>query len=189
MIFPRPYVILESGCIVLVGRGSSGPITHCRPRLQYDGEEWYGHRLSYHLNVAPIPRCPETLKEGIVCHHCDQGWCINPDHLYLGTSKQNRVDMYARHPTIKKTRSAQFKDIPLSPEHAAKIAAALKGQPLTDDRKAKISAAMMGRPAWNKGKSNWWMKGKPAWNKGIPHSEEHRAKISAGLRQRKGPPK
>lgn len=65
-------------------------------RTAYEGEEWYSHRLSYHLNVEEIPRCPETLVEGLVLHTCDNKWCINPEHLYLGTSSQNTQDMLKR---------------------------------------------------------------------------------------------
>jgi len=31
-----------------------------------------------------------------VCHHCDVKICINPEHLYLGTPKENYADAIAR---------------------------------------------------------------------------------------------
>jgi hypothetical protein len=31
-----------------------------------------------------------------VCHSCDTPRCINPDHLWLGTPKQNSSDMSAK---------------------------------------------------------------------------------------------
>jgi hypothetical protein len=44
------------------------------------------HRLSYEIFKGPIG------KGKIVCHSCDNKKCINPDHLWLGTQKENIQD-------------------------------------------------------------------------------------------------
>lgn len=98
--FPRPTVRVGD-CLCFIQAKRNGSPRRDRPsslditthrRVSYEGEKWPAHRLSYHLNVSPIPKGPGQLKEGLVLHKCDNGWCINPDHLYLGNSSQNAKD-------------------------------------------------------------------------------------------------
>lgn len=52
--------------------------------------QFYAHRLAYLIHKGEIPK-------GIqVCHSCDTPACVNPEHLFLGTRRDNQQDMKAK---------------------------------------------------------------------------------------------
>ncbi len=69
------------------------------------GKYWLSHRFSYALHFGEIP------VGMLVCHHCDTPDCVNPEHLFLGTQKDNMEDCEAKgrtrrgetHPSAKLT--------------------------------------------------------------------------------------
>ncbi len=49
----------------------------------------YAHRISWMLTRGD----PGSL---FVLHHCDNMGCVRPDHLFLGTNRDNAIDMCSK---------------------------------------------------------------------------------------------
>jgi hypothetical protein len=77
---------LESGCHIwtastnLQGYGEFGIVR--RPAHKIHA----AHRVSWELHRGPIPPGMKIL------HKCDRPRCVNPDHLFIGTQKDNMQD-------------------------------------------------------------------------------------------------
>jgi hypothetical protein len=54
------------------------------------------HRASYEAFVGKIPRGK------LVCHTCDNRWCVNPEDLFIGTDKTNAIDKQRKGRACKK---------------------------------------------------------------------------------------
>ena len=99
----------ESGCLVWVGSTS--------PQTGYgffvlSGRVHSAHRASFLLFKGPIP-------EGMqVMHSCDVRACVNPDHLSLGTHRDNMADMVRKG---RQCRGVRVKQSKLTPEKVREI--------------------------------------------------------------------
>jgi hypothetical protein len=75
-------LVKESGCHEFVG--PLNPKGY--GKIRFAGKHLRAHRVAYQLAFGEIP------KGLLVCHKCDNPKCINSDHLFLGSAKDNAVD-------------------------------------------------------------------------------------------------
>jgi hypothetical protein len=152
--------------------------------LSINGKQTSSHRFSYEWCVGPIP-------VGMyVCHKCDCPPCVNPDHLFLGTARDNARDKVSKGRMFSgfRTHEERAETMRLTwlryskekrKEIAAKIAAAKTGVPLGSEHLASIRAARAKpRSAEYRRKLGLAHIGKPGVNKGKTFSEETKRRIS-----------
>lgn len=140
----------KNGCMIWHGKFNPNGYGKCA--LKHDGIVYNGaHRVAYLIEFGVFDRSK------LVCHECDNRWCVNPDHLFLGTNKDNSQDMVKKGRTNNPWLGRKHK-----PESIAKMKACAK----TDDQKRKISEAAIGRVNPMQGRT---------------HSAETRKKISEAV--------
>lgn len=78
----RSALNVETGCIEWtrhISQGGYGTLKHKRKQRM-------AHRAMWEHKFGPIP-------DGmVICHKCDNRKCINPDHLFIGTTQDNVTD-------------------------------------------------------------------------------------------------
>lgn len=75
----------EDGCWLWTGHTHWGYGDH-----YFNGRRQKAHRISWQIFRGPIP-------DGVkVLHKCDTKGCVRPDHLFLGSQRDNIRDMFAK---------------------------------------------------------------------------------------------
>lgn len=85
-ILKRVVVNEETGCWEWIGlRDKNG-----YGRIKLERKTRGVHRVFYSIMISDVP------DEMLVCHHCDNPPCCNPEHLFLGTNQDNTADRHKK---------------------------------------------------------------------------------------------
>ena len=81
-VSPEP----NSGCWLWIGSADKSGYGH----FSNEGKYARAHRWAYEHFIGPIPQGQH------VCHRCDVTCCVNPDHLFAGTNRENFEDLWRK---------------------------------------------------------------------------------------------
>lgn len=128
----------NSGCWLWLGVVSKQrpDQKYWRPIISVDGRHRTTHRVSFECANGAVP-------EGkLVCHTCNNNFCVNPDHLYAGSNKENTQDMmragrhfYTANPAAK---AALLERVALLHERHRTKQHCKRGHPLSGDNLAIV---------------------------------------------------
>lgn len=78
----------NSGCLLWTGPANG--LGYGRIHVVGTRRRAGAHRVAFEVVHGPVPQGME------VCHRCDTPSCVNVDHLFLGTHRDNMADMAAK---------------------------------------------------------------------------------------------
>jgi len=92
---PKIEIVTESGCWIWMAATDDkgyGIMSKGFKKAPYKS-----HRVSFLIFKGEIPKGMN------VCHKCDIPSCVNPDHLFLGSQKENMMDASKKNRINKKS--------------------------------------------------------------------------------------
>lgn len=110
--FQTRYSVSENGCWTWSGSTDSFGYG----RLYVNGRGFAAHRFSWLFHKGEIPA------GYVICHHCDNPSCVNPDHLFCGTTADNNFDRSVKLRSHRPT-GARHNQRKLTPEQVEAIRA------------------------------------------------------------------
>ena len=94
--FSDKYTISDDGCWLWTANNNGR-----YGKMKINGKFISAHRVSYQLFNGPI-------NDNLVLHKCDNSFCVNPEHLYLGTVSDNQKDRYRRSKRFYRGQDGRF---------------------------------------------------------------------------------
>lgn len=97
------------------------------------GRSTLAHRVSWEIKNGPIPDGPGH--HGVcVLHRCDNPPCVRPDHLFLGTQKDNVEDMDTKGRRRNRLDAERLAEKIVREKYAARSSSALHGEQMCDNQ-------------------------------------------------------
>jgi hypothetical protein len=113
--FQAKYEVMPSGCWHWKKPRPDGRAN----TFMLEGKVTGAHKASYILHKGPVG-------DLWVLHECDNGLCVNPHHLFLGSPKENTQDMIDKGRQVIKRGEARGKVAKLTEAQVREIKAAAK---------------------------------------------------------------
>lgn len=85
----------EQGCWTWTAATYRKGYGHFQRLIDGKWRMYKAHRYSYEVYKGKIP------SGMLVCHSCDNPTCVNPNHLFLGTQKDNMIDMLSKNRKVR----------------------------------------------------------------------------------------